>query len=358
MITKYSFTFLLCIIYQIAFAQTILEADGVGNTYELINSKLAPGHNAVETPDCTHPGFGRHIDEVFDADLNKYVFRFHIHTHEDDDRCINFDRQRTEIKTYDKSPDSLKAVLQEVVKYQWKFKLDSDFQPSSKFTHIHQIKAVGGSESSMPLITLTPRAGTPEKLQLRYAFDFSQTTIQETDLAPFKGNWVEATETILYDEAGLGQYELLITKVAGGDTLFYYYNDAIRMWKTNADFLRPKWGIYRSLDDSTSLRDEEVLFADFLIEELDSMVLSSTNYVLDKEIFSIYPNPATDKLTFPTRVINKFDYINIYNQSGQLVLTKKIEVNHISIAHLNNGLYFVEFRNDKTRTKPIKVIVK
>ena len=75
-----------------------------------------------------------------------------MHVDEDDDRCINFDRQRGEIKTYDKSPDSLLGIENEIVEYKWKFKLDSGFQSSPKFTHIHQLKAVGGTESSMPLI--------------------------------------------------------------------------------------------------------------------------------------------------------------------------------------------------------------
>ena len=72
-------------------SQTLLEADGPGNTYELINSVLAPGYDAVEEPDCGHLSFGRHIDELFDADLNKYVFRFHIHKSPDNDRCLYFD---------------------------------------------------------------------------------------------------------------------------------------------------------------------------------------------------------------------------------------------------------------------------
>ena len=36
-------------------SQTILEADGPGNTYELINSVFAPGYNVVEHPECVHP---------------------------------------------------------------------------------------------------------------------------------------------------------------------------------------------------------------------------------------------------------------------------------------------------------------
>jgi len=52
--------------------------------------------------------------------------------------------------------------------------------------------------------------------------------------------------------------------------LFSYSNSNIRTWKTDADFLRPKWGIYRSLKDADNLRDEAVLFADFSIKELEN----------------------------------------------------------------------------------------
>ena len=88
------------------YSQVTLEANGPGNTYELINSILAPtGGDVVENPECIHPEFGRHIAEVWDADLNKFVFEFYIHVTPDNDRCINFDRQRVEIKTYDQSPE-------------------------------------------------------------------------------------------------------------------------------------------------------------------------------------------------------------------------------------------------------------
>jgi hypothetical protein len=38
------------------------------------------------------------------------------------------------------------------------------------------------------------------------------------------------------------------------------------MWKDEADFLRPKWGIYRSLKNKNVLRDEVVDFADLKIQ--------------------------------------------------------------------------------------------
>ena len=244
-----------------------LKADGPGNTYELITSVLAPGYSPIEVPDCSHPSFGDHIDELFDNDLNTNVFRFHIHVDPDNDRCINFDRQRNEIKTYDKSPENLKGIKNEKVIYNWKFKLSAGFKSSPNFTHIHQLKSVGGSLASMPMYTLTTRKGNPDQLELRYAETDSQITLKKTDLAPFVNTWLEVTETISY--ADLGTYEIAIKKVSDGTVLFEYSNASIVNWRPAASFVRPTWGIYRSLLNQQDLRDEEVLFADFSITEVE-----------------------------------------------------------------------------------------
>ncbi len=133
--------------------RTYLRPDGnSANTYNLINSVL--GGTAVEVPDCAHPQM--HITQRIDTDLNIPVFNFHSHVDFDNDRCINFDRMRTEIKTYGPSPAHMKCFNGERVSYSWDLRLNSQFQPSTAFTHIFQSKAVGG-EDSMPFITLTPR---------------------------------------------------------------------------------------------------------------------------------------------------------------------------------------------------------
>ena len=71
---SYIFLSFLFLVINGIFSQVTLEADGPGNTYELINSVLAPNYDVVEVPDCNHESFGDHIDEVFDTDLNKNVF--------------------------------------------------------------------------------------------------------------------------------------------------------------------------------------------------------------------------------------------------------------------------------------------
>ncbi|MFK8009586.1 MAG: T9SS type A sorting domain-containing protein [Saprospiraceae bacterium] len=329
-------------------AQLTLNANGPGNTYELITSKLAPNYNPIEVPDCGHSVFGRHIDEVFDAELNDHVFRFLIHVEEDDDRCINFDRQRNEIKTYDQSPDSLLGTEGEIVEYKWKFKLDAGHQSSPKFTHIHQLKAVGGTEASMPLITLTTRSGTPEELELRYAETTTAVELHAVDLAPFKGTWCEVTETVTYGESG--SYNIIIKKISDNSMMFSYSNNDIRMWKTEAEFIRPKWGIYRSLQFVSDLRDEEVLFANFSIEELS--INLTDNFLSTTTKIQLFPNPTFDSIQILGT--NKNLFFEIFSSTGIKIQEGYISNNQLSLSTLPNAIYFLKLHiGNKTLTKRI-----
>jgi hypothetical protein len=269
-------------------AQVTLNADGphgVG-TYELITNTLAPGtaNGAVEAPDAIHPGFGRHITEVFDNELKKYVFEFNLHvtnTPPDNEPVKGkTDRQRCEIKSYEPSPDNLKGKSGETVQYKWRFKIPAGFKPTSGFTHIHQVKAVDGDDDH-PLFTLTLRKKSKglNALELIYVQDEATGMIkyQTADMALFEGVWVEATETI---KVGLkGAYTITIKKVDDGTILMNYSNSNIQTIraaytsKTGTNyvansFIRPKWGIYRSLKDIANMKDETMRFSDFSIQEL------------------------------------------------------------------------------------------
>lgn len=249
-------------------AQVVLEANGPGNTYELINSVLAPNATAVEAPDqCgNHASFGRHIAEVFDATLNQFVFEFYAHANDDNDRCMSFDRQRTEIKTYAPSPNNLKGTAGETVTYKWKFRLPQGFQASSSFTHIHQIKAVGGDEDD-PIFTLTPRAGSTNRMELIHvpATVNNNIYLATANLSLFLGVWVEVTEQIKYGVNGT--YSIIIKRVSDGITLLSYANNNILTMRADNDFVRPKWGIYRSLNNVAQLRDDSLRLASISIFE-------------------------------------------------------------------------------------------
>ncbi|SFD17614.1 Por secretion system C-terminal sorting domain-containing protein [Chitinophaga sp. CF118] len=295
-------------------AQVTLSANGPGSTYELIESVLGSGTTG-EVPDCGHTSFGRHITEVFDADLNKNVFIFHIHTTPDNDRCgSNTDRQRNEIKTFGSSPANVKAAYGETVTYRWKFKIDAGFIPTTGFCHLHQIKA-GDGDDGAPLITLTPRAGSPQKLQVIYTPGEGLPGSGEkasTPLAPFKGAWVEVVEKIKFSSTGT--YQVTIKKVSDGTTLLSYTNNNIDMWRSGTTFCRPKWGIYRKL--VTGMRDEQVRFADFCIAE-GSATCGSTAALTTPEIASV--NDKTDA----TAAISVNIFPNPFQQTTNIDLQVK-----------------------------------
>jgi hypothetical protein len=318
-------------------AQEVIKANGPGNTYDELTAFLAPGYNPIEVPDCNHTSFGNHIDEVYDSSLGDYAYSFFIHVTPDNDRCIATinDRQRNEIKTYDKSPANLKGVQGEKVIYKWGFKLADGFQSSPKFTHFHQLKSVGGSYSSMPMYTLTTRKGTPDKLQLRYAEIDAQITLKETPLSPFIGDWVEVTEKIEYTAAGF--YSIEIVNKFTGQQLFYYDNTDFEEpkinWRPGASFVRPKWGIYRSLVYEEDLRDEQVLFSYFSIEEVSSLNTSE----VDQRIINVFPNPTSGVLH-----ISSIDaaQTQIFAISGQMLLQSNSA--QIDISDLAPSLYFLK----------------
>lgn len=357
-------------------AQVTLNADGPGGvgTYELITNALAPGtaNGAIEAPDAIHLGFGRHIAEVFDAELNKNVFEFYSHvsnTPPDNEPVAGkTDRQRVEIKSYAPSPDNLKGIIGETVQYKWRFKVPLGFKPTTSFTHIHQVKAVDGDDDD-PLFTLTLRklSNGTTKLELIYDKDAAAATIkyQNLNMSLFEGIWVEATETI---KIGLqGTYAITIKKVSDGTVLMDYSNTNIQtirpaytsttgvVYAANS-FIRPKWGIYRSLADIANMRDEAMRFSDFSIEELTA--LSTKEHSKENADIIQFPNPVAEKLQLSETILNQYDGIRIYDNSGKKVLENDTISENINVSSLKSGLYILKFKKGNNFSKGIKMIKK
>ena len=272
---KFNFALVLFSIPFLSHSQVVLKADGPGETYELISSVLAPGKSAVEAADHNklgnHASFGRHIAEVWDADLKENVFEFYSHiNYINADKTTTTDnepvadvaqKQRVEIKTYEGSPDNLKGTLGETITYQWKFKLPKGFQPSSNFTHLHQIKAVGGSQD-MPIFTLTAKKGAMNQFNVVHN---NEDIVASMNLSELEGTWVQITEVIKV--GANGTYSVVIKRIKDGKELLSYNNSDLETIRPDNNFIRPKWGIYRSLKKVVDLREEAVRFADFSITE-------------------------------------------------------------------------------------------
>ena len=256
-----------------------LIADGnSAKTYDLIK-RSGYDHEAPDSSREHKTEHFQHIQQVHDNQLNKYVFAFFIHAAIDDDRGLPniTDRQRNEIKTDNKSPQSLVGQQGETMVFRWKFCLPAGFRTTTKFSHLHQLKGIdnasGTADVSSPLITLTAYSNSKSGQQLRVRYDKrgeSTTTIASADLADFLGNWVEEEEKARFGEDG--SYEVTIMRVKDGKVLLKLDPQKMDMWRTDCTGLRPKWGIYRYLGENRSwqdqLRDEEIRFADFSIKKL------------------------------------------------------------------------------------------
>jgi len=252
--------FLLCLLSFCSYSQSTLTANASsGSAYGVISSSGFGNEN----PDCVHSSFGPHVTQTFDSQLGKNVFIFHSHIVDDNDRCINLDRVRMEIKGGNSIAEHTQG---QTAYYRWKFKLDANFIGGSSFCHIFQIKAVGGDDGA-PLITITPRASILEVIHdggdEAGSVDLGRLT--SVDLAPFKGTWVEAY--VKFTSSDNGSFEITLKRVSDGATLLSYSKTGgIDLWRTGASVNHPKWGVYRS-KNSTGLRDEQVRFADFCVSE-------------------------------------------------------------------------------------------
>ena len=163
----------------------------------------------------------------------------------------------------------MKGKLGETVTYEWKFKIAKDFAPSKRFTHLHQIKSVDENPRCKPIFTLSAKRGKHDDdyFLLKHSSGKTAETLAKLDLDLFRGKWVTVTETIHYNRMNQGRYNIHITNSITNQIILNYKNATIKTWNDGASFVRPKWGIYRSLLDNSYLKDEEVLFADFKIRK-------------------------------------------------------------------------------------------
>jgi len=259
-----SIAFVLLILFtNNSFAQVFVNADGATDPYKLLNSK-----GWYEEENTLHPAF-KHIQFQRDTILKKNVFAFTMHKEIDGNFSERKDRQRLEIKTFNRSPENMKAAEGETHTYRWKFKIDAGFQPSPSFCHIYQLKAGDGDDAGSPLITITPRFGKPDKLQIIFSAPKNSGSksgvLTVVDLAPFKGTWVEVSEKVKFSHEG--SYDIVIRRVSDDAVLLEQHSPVLDLWRGTATFMRPKFGIYRSLNDLSYLRDETLLFADFSLYE-------------------------------------------------------------------------------------------
>jgi len=240
---------------------TCLNADGARtmDTYALIATVL--GGEPIENPDLDHDPPMRHVWEDSDASVGDH-FVFALHRDIDLDGA-NTDRQRVEIKTYDPSPNALKGFQDQTMAFSWRFQVNAEMGFSASFTHLFQLKAVDGDDDT-PLITLSgaTRDGD-DRLEIRHSASSGQDVIADASWDGLRGQWLDVRVQVTFAESGA--LALSVSDAAGAEVLSVSRN--LDLWRDGASYVRPKWGIYRSLLDKDQLRagEETVRFANIAI---------------------------------------------------------------------------------------------
>lgn len=266
--------------------EVALASDGASspeNTYALIEAVF--GEGSIEAPDFfsnDHTAVP-HIVEENDAIIGDH-FVFLAHRDLDFNKGVESDRQRNEIKSYDKSDASLKGFEGETMQFEWYFFVSSEMSLTSKFSHFFQLKARNETEDNsngndeQPVITLSgvEKDSTGKELQVRHSKGNTADGQRTEDVYLVRANWSDITEEwvkvfVQATFADDGQLIMQVTRLRDQAVIIDIHENNIDMWRgvSEQDFVRPKWGIYRSTAQWDQLRadEERVKFANFVIRK-------------------------------------------------------------------------------------------
>jgi hypothetical protein len=167
-------------------------------------------------------------------------YRFDMHTRDRD----GSDRQRNESKGMRSGGTTLKINKDTTWRLSYQAFWPSSLTATTKFSHIMQMKVqdVGG-----PLWTLTPRAKSKPTLTILTLKDNDANTEHIVgDYAPLQNKWIDVE--FEFKASNSGGY-LAWTFKEGSTVRGSGRTTNVDLWR-DKNYLRPKWGIYRSIESS------------------------------------------------------------------------------------------------------------
>lgn len=190
----------------------------------------------------SHPAGQPHI---FVQDNN---FRWNMHMV---DRDTSTDRQRQEVKGMRQPAggSQLNLLSGQTWRLAHQLFIPSSLKATTSFTHIMQLKMPGDGSAPIVVMSLRRNGSTPT---IEVKVFGSNTLVGRVNLSPLQNKWIDTLlEFKIADGTGGyvrwavhdGATTVIDTKKTGVDTFL-------------GDRVRPKWGIYRSLGDTSgSLQD-------------------------------------------------------------------------------------------------------
>ncbi|MEU2561200.1 Tat pathway signal sequence domain protein [Streptomyces longispororuber] len=215
------------------------------------------GTRAFETVEddraASHPAAKPHIRTEGDA------FRFDIHTV---DRDTHTDRQRQEVTGCRTGDTYLTWREGETWRVTYRMYLPRSLRATTTFTHIMQMKQPGTGTSPIVVQSLR-RVGGEQTVELK-VFG-GDVLVGRTALEPLHDSWTDVDFRITIGDGASGAVRWILK--SGGATVVDASKTGVDTFL--ADRVRPKWGIYRSLGDTSgSLRDTYMLLTGMRAHQL------------------------------------------------------------------------------------------
>jgi hypothetical protein len=218
----------------------------------------------LEMPDTNgvHPG-AVHFSTVAQHDA------FRIDQHDNPPGAIDYDhkvmdRLRCEVKGMKEAGVNLQLLEGETWRIAWSLLIPATLKGSTRFNHIWQMKYVdtAGGSSDGPVLTLDlTGTGAAEKIRLDVFGVSSFTGVAASGL---HDKWLstEVTVKIAGNNAGSVRWKI---SDDSGKVLSDTTKTGLTTFPAGASRLRPKWGIYRSLGDTSGgLQTTYILISDLL----------------------------------------------------------------------------------------------
>jgi hypothetical protein len=188
-------------------------------------------------------------------------YRFNIWK-DDRDTTGGGDRQRTESKGMVQGGTTLEMHDGETWTLSYEMYIPGTLHGTSKFTHIFQTKTP--STNGGPWVTLDlTRSGSKEVLNARAYANSGSPSIAATDLAPLRNKWITIEWT--FTPGSKGKASCVIRNGTGsGAPVAAQGSMASVNLPDQGDYVRPKWGIYRSVESASSdILDTYLLFRNY-----------------------------------------------------------------------------------------------
>ncbi|GGR99027.1 hypothetical protein GCM10010252_42160 [Streptomyces aureoverticillatus] len=183
----------------------------------------------------SHPAAKPHIFAEGDT------FRFTMHTV---DRDTSDDRQRHEVTGCRTGDSYLKWQKGQTWRLTYRMYIPGSLKATTSFTHIMQMKQPGAGSAPIVVQSLR-RAGGRQTIELKV---FEQDIlVGRTDLEPLHDKWTDVDFQIKIGDGSSGSVRWILK--SGGATVIDKSTSGVDTFL--ADRVRPKWGIYRSLGDSS-----------------------------------------------------------------------------------------------------------